>query len=119
MGKTIEFKFYDTEYTLAFEKAHYYYDDRVAIEVHCREKGEEWWEPFGTLTKNLPEYSTPPNAAFLDDNNLHKLCERVLDEGWAQVIGEADSGFCVYPMVLFTDEFLEEVCLDAEKGDTL
>ena len=120
MGKQIEFtSSFGTEYTLAFEKASYAYGGGLAVEVHCREDGDEWWEPYGTLTKNLMGYFTPPNGAFLDANNLRDLCARVIDEGWARPVGEAKSGFCVYPMVEFTDEFLDEVCYDAEKGDVL
>ena len=116
MGKQIEFEFYGTEYTLAFEKARYVYGG-LAIEVHCKEKGEEWWEPFGVLTKNLDGYIAPIRGAFLDDNNLHDLCERVIAEGWARKVGEGRSGFCTYPMVEFSDEFLEEVCY--AEGDEL
>jgi len=119
MGKQIEYTDpYGNDYTLAFEKAAYVYGG-LAIEVHCKERGSEWWEPYGTLTKNLPGFATPQDGAFLDANNLGPLCDRVMAEGWAEQVGEARSGFCIYPLVEFADKFLDEVCYDAEKGDQL
>jgi hypothetical protein len=118
MGKLIDFTSrYGTDYTLAFEKASYAYGGGLAIEVHCREKGEGWWEPYATLTKNL--YPVGDSQAYLDENNLPDLVERVIAEGWAVPIGADTSGFCIYPLVQFTDEFLDEICYDAEKGDVL
>lgn len=118
MGKLIEFTSeWGTEYTLAFEKARYCYGDGLAIEVHCRERGEEWWEPYATLTVNIDPVME--KQAYLDTNNVGDLCERVMAEGWAKQVGEGRSGYCTYPLVEFTDGFLDEVCFDAEKGDTL
>jgi len=109
--KTFNFKSrYGTEYELAFEKATYAYFGNLAIEVHCKDKRERYafWEPYATLTVNLDPVM--PNMAYLDSNNVPDLCEFVIDKGWAEKIGEGTSGFCTYPLVLFTDEFLNDVC---------
>ena len=104
---------YGTEYEIAFEVARYMYGG-LAVEVHCRERGDEWWEPYGTLTKNLGD-PLPGNWAYIDANNLPDLCEFVIDKGWATQVGEGHSGFCTYPLVEFTDEFLEMVCVECEE----
>lgn len=117
MGKLIEYTDqYGDNYTLAFERAEYCFGD-IAIEVHCKEEGEEWWEPYATLTVNLGLCFD--GQAHLDTNNVKHLCEFVMERGWAKRIGEGASGYCTYPLVEFTDEFLNDICLDAEKGDML
>lgn len=119
MGKLIEFtSSYGTEYTIAFERLNYVYGGNLAIEVHSREKGEEWWEPYATLTKNLGGFYSE-REAHMDTNNIRDLCDMVIERGWAEVIGTDHSGFCEYPLVRFTEEFLEEICYDAKKGDVL
>ena len=101
---------YGTEYEIAFERASYMVDGSLAIEVHCREQGDEWWEPYGTLTKNLGGFYFGPRTAYIDANNLGDLCEFVMEKGWATEIGEGRSGYCTYPLVEFADEFVDEVC---------
>lgn len=117
MGRQIEFtSSWGTKYTLAFEKTNYIYNYGLAIEVHCKEDGCGWWEPYGTLTVNICE-PTGDKRAYLDTNNLRDLCKRVFDEGWVTQVGEGRSGFCTYPLVEFTDEFLDEICYG--EGDEL
>lgn len=43
------------------------------------------------------------------------LVEFVMSNGWAKEIGEGHSGFCTYPMVEFTEEFVNEVCVAEEE----
>lgn len=103
---------YGTEYEIAFEATRYVYGG-LAIEVHCREQEQGWWEPYGTLTKNLG-YLTSTSRAYLDANNMPDLVEFVLEKGWCEKVGEERSGFCTYPLVEFTDEFINEVCIGKE-----
>ena len=99
---------YGTEYEIAFERTGYVYGG-LAVEAY--DKDEEYgWEPYGTLTVNLGGFC-PTNQAYLDTNNLPDLAEFVLDMGWAEVINEGQSGWCTYPLVEFTDEFLNEICV--------
>lgn len=107
------FKFtsrYGTEYELAFEKAYYVYGG-IAIEVWC--DGEYGWEPYATLTKCLGDFP-PTHCAYLDSNNVPDLVEFVIGKGWCEQVGEGASGFCTYPFVEFTDEFLNEICVTEE-----
>ena len=107
--KTYEFTDkYGNEYDLAFERTAYTMGDGLAIEVHCREKGYDWWEPYGTLTKNFL-FNHGEDTAYVDDNNLHDLCEFVLEMGWARCVGSIHSGFCDYPLFRFSEKFLKEV----------
>lgn len=109
---TYQFKSrYGTEYEIAFEKTLYVYDG-VAVEVWCRE--ENYWTPYATLTKNLGDFP-PTHCAYLDANNVPDLVEFVIGNGWAEQVGEGRSGWCTYPFVEFTDEFLDEVCVCEEE----
>ena len=105
---------YGNEYKLAFEKVRYVYGG-LAIEVHCQEDDSDWWEPYATLTKNVGDFP-PTSWAYLDANNLPDLVKFVLDKGWCEKVGEARSGFCIYPLVEFTDEFLDEICVTEEEA---
>lgn len=110
-----EFEFesrYGGKYKLMFEKARYVYGG-VAIEVWCTEDGK-FWEPYATLTKNLGDFP-PTSCAYLDANNVPDLVEFVVDNGWCKRIGEKQSGFCTYPFVEFTDEFLDGICIGEEE----
>ena len=97
------------KYEIAFFKANYVSGDNLAVEVECREENQEWWEPYGMLTVNLG-YTFGARQAYLDTNNVPDLVEFVMGKGWAKEIGEGHSGFCTYPMVEFTEEFVDEIC---------
>ena len=101
---------YGTHYEIAFEKAAYVFDGSVAVEVWCKEDGEEYWEPYCSLTTNLSDFAGDDKTAYLDTNNTPDICKFVLDKGWAKEIGTGRSGFCEYPLVVFSDEFLSDVC---------
>lgn len=104
---------YGDEYEIYFEKCNYIVDDSLAIAVWCREPGEEFWEPYGTLTVNLGPFCFGPKTAYIDTNNLKGMCEFVGEQGWARRVGEGRSGYCTYPLVEFTDEFIDEICEEA------
>ena len=100
--------------TLMFGSSHYY-DGNCAIVMWGYDADLGSWVNYGTCTKNLnlddSPSSLPPNQAYLDTNNCEHLCKLLFDQGWAAPTGvEEQSGFCSYPLVEFTDEFLGEVC---------
>ena len=66
-----------------------------------------------TLAKNLGDFP-PTHCAYLDSNNVPDLVEFVIGKGWCEQVGEGASGFCTYPFVEFTDEFLDEICVTEE-----
>ena len=112
MGRSVKFTSrFGIEYELMFERVTYQHGGTVAICVWCKDCVEGYWEPYADLTVNLPERVHSPNHAFLDTNNNPDLCQFVIDSGWAHAIGEGTSGFCTYPLALFTDEFLDEICM--------
>ena len=100
---------YGTEYEIRFIKARYMYGGSLAIKVEDFEPDGEWWEPYATLTVNIDDFPYK-RCAYLDSNNVPDLCEFVLEKGWAKEVGCGRSGYCTYPMVAFTDEFLNDVC---------
>ena len=100
---------YGTEYEIAFEKMSYAYGGGLAIAVHCQEEADGWWEPYATLTVNIDPLPSP-SMAYLDTNNVPDLAEFVVEKGWAREIGFGQSGYCTYPLVKFTEEFLDEIC---------
>lgn len=102
------------KYEIAFAKTRYVSGNNLAVEVACREDGEEWWEPYGMLTVNIG-WTFGERQAYLDTNNVPDLVEFVMSNGWAKEIGEGHSGFCTYPMVEFTEEFVNEVCVTEEE----
>jgi len=107
----IEFKSrYGSTYEIRFVKANYANNGSLAVLVEDFEPDLEYWEPYCTLTVNLDGYCFGQSMAYLDTNNVPDLCEFVIENGWATVIGEGYSGFCTYPLVEFTEEFLGEIC---------
>lgn len=68
--------------------------------------------PYGDVTVNLDSSITGENYGFLDTNNCDpKLIKFLTKNGWIEDTGFiVPSGYCVYPIVKFTDEFLNEIC---------
>lgn len=115
MAQTFEFTSkYGTNYEIVFTLAEYM-NGNTAVIVDCRniDEDDDYWDLYGDLTTNLG-MPFGRNYAFLDTNNLQDLCDFVLMHGWAEVTDHMQSGFCTYPLVRFTDEFLDEIC---EKGE--
>lgn len=111
---TFEFtnKYGDT-YTLRFIKTSYVCDGSLAIAVEY-EDPSSGCVPYGVLTVNIGEFVFGPKIAYLDTNNMQSICDLVLERGWAKVIGEGRSGYCTYPLVEFTDEFIDGICEEEE-----
>lgn len=108
--KTFDFTSrFGTKYEIFFERGNYV-NGNLAVATSCREEGEEFFEDYGNLTVNLIDYAVPPKCAFLDTNNVPDLCDFAIANGWCKTVGSGRSGFCTYPLVEFTDEFLGEIC---------
>ena len=95
---------------LAFLLDAYASNGATAITALCEEDG--FVECYADLTVNLGGPARA-NAGFLDANNSRELCEFVVAKGWARRVGEGRSGFCAYPLVEFSREFIDEVCTRA------
>lgn len=77
------------------------------IQLYTKEGRE--YEPYATLTVSFGEFISLKNSAYIDVNNC-PFAEQILSYGIAkQTQFTKASGFCVYPLWVFSSEFLEEV----------
>ena len=98
---------YGNEYDLHFVRSEYANNGSLYVGAICSDG-----EPFCDVTVNLDEsqYIRNPKAAYLDTNNSANVISEMIEEGYV-VIDETDgaeSGFCYYPLGVFTDKFFEE-----------
>ena len=99
-------------YELSFRKGHYQNNSRLAIQVMCKEEGEDWYEPFCTLTVNLEDsIQIQDNRAYIDTNNCPKdLIQSLEEQGVMTKTRIAQqSGYCVYPLYEFNQEWLNKL----------
>lgn len=97
-----------TEYELTFHKRSYAQNKNLAIQVYGTEKGSDFTEPFCSLTVNLGE-KLPEDTAYLDTNNCpQEIIFWLINMRFVEVLSERQQGFCIYPKVQFTKEWLEE-----------
>lgn len=113
MAKVYKLKFYGKTYNVALGKAHYVNNGKLAVLMYtCTPKGKIK-DIFADLTKNIGDsdiYANKTNKQFIDTNNLPADII-----GWLEENGIANevngiyghSGFCVYPLVEFTQEALD------------
>lgn len=97
--------FFGKTYELNLYKGHYLpkYGGGIGIQATINEDGFE--EPWGTITVNLGKL--PENQAALDtNNNGTNILFELEDEGYCKFLGYKQSGYCTYPIVEFTEEFL-------------
>lgn len=99
-----------TEYELTFYKTAYVSDGSLAIFVDCKNEYGDI-EPFCTLTINTCGWY--PEGYACIDYIADDLFERLVELGYAHKAGRASSGFATYTVAKFTDEFLNDVCIDA------
>ena len=111
----INFKFYDETHRARFWKDNYVDNGNLYVGVTYWDEEFEDWMPWGDLTVNL-DIPCKSNEAFLDTNNCSPDIIRVLKEkGYIKDVGiTRQSGFCTYPLVEFTEEFLNGTI---EEGD--
>lgn len=107
--KTYEFESkWGTPYTLRFKKGQYQNNGRLYVDAQCWDEDLESWTPFAPVTVNLWEPIDGESYAYLDLNNSEAIVSLLCEQGCVSIAGRvAQSGFCVYPEGLFTEEFLE------------
>ena len=110
---TIEIKFesYGKKYEGKFRKTKYLKGNNLYVGVLHYDKEFKEYMPYCDVTVNLPEMELEPNYAFLDTNNCPKvIIEWLYNNGYIVDTGlMMPSGFCVYPLVEFTEEFLNGI----------
>ncbi len=81
---------------------------RLAVTLLCKE--DEFWEPYASLTVNLPHESLQANEAFIKDSAENAgLLDFVLTNQLGKLCPETGrSGFCTYPKIVFDMEKLRE-----------
>ena len=95
------------QYEIVFCKDSYANNNRLYIGCNCSDG-----EPYCDITVNLTQDNIPEgNYGFLDTNNGERdLFDLMFEKGWMENTGDfAMSGFCIYPLVKFSDEFLEMI----------
>ena len=107
----IIFKGYNEEYKARFYKDNYVDNGNLYIGIMTWNKKLETWEFWGDLTVNLGTILTDDKKAFLDTNNCsHELIGILMDKGYIKDAGIARKhGFCTYPLVEFSEEFLNRI----------
>ena len=119
MNKPIEitFRFFDEEYKARFWKSEYANNGNLYIGVVYWDEEDECWMPWGDLTVNL-DMKCRPNEAFLDTNNCAPEIIQILSaKGYIEDTGTVrPSGFCIYPLVKFSEKFLNGMFEDEEEG---
>lgn len=88
---------------LTFTKSHYSADGNLAITAH-----EENGAPYCHITTNIEGVDAKEPYGILDTNNLpSQLVDWLYSEGFIEEVREqVPSGFCVFPVVRFSQEFL-------------
>jgi len=107
---TAKLKMYGQEHEICFARETYSSNHNLAIEALEIEDGIVS-EPLCSVTVNL--IKEDGNKAFIDINNCNEaIVDWLLDNNYAKFTGrEVPSGFCVYPEVEFSDEFLTKVVI--------
>lgn len=101
----MKYTFYDEEYDLCFIITQYADNGTLAVEAYDPKEG-----PFATVTVNLPESDElESDQQYLDMNNSQNLVLAMAKEGYIVLTNKvAFSGFCAYPMGVFTEKFFKE-----------
>ena len=68
-------------------------------------------DPFNTLTVSFGEFIGIKNCAYIDiNNNAASVIQAFVDAGYMKNTGSTKhSGFCVYPLYRFDEEFLKAI----------
>lgn len=110
--RTIRFKNQlGNEYNIMFYKGKYVNNDRIYIVAYSEDEEYGGYNPYCDITINLPQSIPNGNYAFLDINDADlKLLNLMSEKGWIEDTGNFGfSGYCMYPLVRFTDEFLNQI----------
>ncbi|GFH88770.1 hypothetical protein IMSAGC002_00008 [Lachnospiraceae bacterium] len=88
------------------------YVDNNSLYVGMTTMGDGFPEPYGDVTVNLLT-SVPPYCAFVDTNNMPELENFLVKNGIAEFTGMMQqSGYCSYPLYLFSGEKMRGLCPD-------
>lgn len=102
---------YSGETPVTFEKGNYLNNNNLYIGVIAWDEG--YPEPWCDMTVNL-QGKLPDNYAYVDTNNGgNELLEFIIENNLGTQVGVGASGFCVYPLVKFHEDFvnnIESVC---------
>ena len=113
-SKVYKLKFYDETFNIVLGKGNYANNGTLAILMYeCTPKGKIK-DVFADLTRNIDDseiYANETNKQFVDTNNLpREIINWLVENGIAKethIYGQ--SGFCVYPLVEFTQEALDQM----------
>lgn len=113
--KTIEiiFEAYGEKHRARFFESKYMNNKTLYVGVLTWDEECQYWESWGDLTVNLPgTTSLDEREAFLDTNNCSKdLIVQLKKAGYIKETGiTRKSGFCTYPLVEFSEEFMKGLC---------
>ena len=106
--KSVPFRSPYGEYELTVTVCSYAQNGRLAVNLLCKE--EDYWEPYASLTVNLPQEPLQANEAFIKDfDEITGLLDFVLKNRLGMLCpGRGRSGFCSYPKIAFDMEKLRE-----------
>ena len=80
----------------------------LAIQLYSYDE-DGFREPYSTLTVNFGEFFSIKNCAYIDTNN-NSFTSQLLDMGFcADTRLTKHSGFCVYPLWSFNEDFLRSI----------
>lgn len=100
------------EYNVIFTKDTYVNNGRLYVGCLCEDKEYGGYEPYCDVTVNIDGYLPEGNCAFLDTNNGDpKLFAMMEEKGYMEYVDGwyGSSGWCFYPVVRFSNEFLEMI----------
>ena len=80
----------------------------LAIQLYSHDE-DGYREPYATLTVNFGEFLSIKNCAYIDTNN-NSFTAQLLDKGFCvDTKLTKHSGFCVYPLWKFDEDFLRSI----------
>ena len=110
--KPVKFKSqWGNEYDVIFVKSSYRNNNRIYIGCYCEDKECGGYEPYCDVTVNIASDMPEGNYGYLDTNNADRnLIGLMFENKWIENTGRVGfSGYCTYPLVKFTDEFLNMI----------
>ena len=106
----IEFEFLGKTRKARFHKNTYANNGNLYVGVLTWDEEYEYWEPWSDLTTNL-NVPCKPNTAFVKmEISGEEIMDALVEKGYAMETGVMRcSGYSVFPMYEFTDEFLDNM----------